>query len=213
MYNLSLLHAHFPQAWKTTIVVPLPKTANPIAASDLRPISLIPLPGKILEHLISNRLKTFLSNNDILVKNQHGFRKSHSTITSICKLMNHIYGNVNNLRDTFLIFLDFKKAFDTVSHEILINKLGGCGLDQRTLDWFNSYLSKRTQYVKLNNTNSPPLTIIYGVPQGSIVGPALFSLYINDIVSSLPNDDIVLYADDTVLGTITLQNFLTLSSQ
>ena len=149
--------------------------------------------------MISNRLKEYLTRNDILVPNQHGFRKSHSTITSISTLMQHMYENTNILKETFLIFLDFKKAFDTVSHKILVNKLGTFGLDEQTIKWFSSYLTDRSQLVKLNGLNSQPLTISYGVPQGSILGPTLFSLYINDLIDTLPNNNIVLYADDTVL--------------
>ena len=88
-------------------------------------------------------MKNFLTNNSILVPNQHGFRKSHSTINSICTLLGDIYSKTNEIKETCLIFLDFKKAFDTVSHKILINKLGGYGLDLHTVLWFTSYLSDR----------------------------------------------------------------------
>ena len=154
LYNQSLISAKFPLSWKTSIVVPIPKVNNPKFASDLRPISLISLPGKILEHLISFRLKTYISQNNILTPNQHGFRKDHSTITSVTSLLHNIYNNVNITKDTFLIYLDLKKAFDTVSHQILINKIGNFGLDYRSINWFKSYLENRQQYVKFNNNNS-----------------------------------------------------------
>ena len=199
LYNKSIRSVTFPSRWKTSIVIPIPKIYNPIHASDMRPISLIPLPGKILEHLISKRIKTFLAQNKVLSENQHGFRKSHSTITSICTLLHNIYNNVNHKKDTYLLYLDLKKAFDTVSHNILIGKLGNIGLDQKTVSWFSNYLNDRKQYVKFVNQNSNILSVSYGVPQGSILGPTLFSIYINDLADLLPPENILLYADDTVL--------------
>ena len=192
-------------------MVPIPKVNTPKFASDFRPISLIPLPGKILEHMISLRLKAYISCNNILTKNQHGFRKDHSTITSVTALLNNIYNNVNIQKDTFLIYLDLKKAFDTVSHQILINKLGGFGLDAGTVTWFNSYLGNRQQLVKFNNVTSSVLPISYGVPQGSILGPTLFALYINDLASLFDHENIILYADNTVIyntDPIVLQTML-----
>ena len=128
LFNLSLLTSIYPQSWKVSIVVPLSKVNFPQNASDLRPISLLPLPGKIMEHLISNRLKLFLQQNSTLTECQHGFRRNYSTITAITSLLHNVYVNLNNKMDTYMIFLDLKKAFDTVSHRILLNKLGNYGL-------------------------------------------------------------------------------------
>ena len=199
IYNTSIQTSTFPETWKRSIVVPLPKVNNPKYAADMRPISLIPLPGKLFEHLISSRLKVYLDNNNILTPVQHGFRKAHSTITSVTTLLHKIYVNTNSRKDSYLVYLDLKKAFDTVSHKILINKLGNLGLDQKTVQWFVSYLENRQQYVKFNNEISSVESILYGVPQGSVLGPTLFSIYINDLAELLGTDNLLLYADDTVI--------------
>ena len=198
LYNGSLTRCIFPRKWKKGTVVPLPKVNIPKTASDLRPISLLPLPGKILEHIISNRLKTFLYTNNILTEKQHGFRKNRSTLSAIVEFLHIIYTNLNTGNDSYIIYLDFKKTFDTVCHETLICKLENIGLDLNTIEWFKSYLSNRTQQVKLNGVCSHCLPVEYGVPQGSILGPTLFSLYINDLVNVV-NCNIVFYADDTVI--------------
>ena len=122
MYNGSLTHCIFPDKWKYSNVIPLPKVPNPKTASDMRPISLLPLPGKIFEHIISARLKKYLDVNDILTEKQHGFRKKKSTLSAIIELLNNIYEKINSQLDSYIIYLDLKKAFDTVSHKILIKK-------------------------------------------------------------------------------------------
>ena len=165
----------------------------------MRHISLIPLPGRIFEHLISHRFKMYLDQNKVLTKVQHGFRKSHYTISSITTLLHNIYNCVNEDKDMYLVFLDLKKAFDTVSHSILINKLCTIGIDITTVKWFESYLENRQQYVKFNNEISALDNILYGVPQGSVLGPTLFSLYINNLAGVLGTEGLLLYADDTVI--------------
>ena len=113
IYNVSIQTAVFPDAWKTSIVVPLPKVSNQKYAYEMQPISLILLPGKIFEHLISYRLKQYLYHNNVLLVAQHGFRKAHSTITSIATLLHKIYENANIKKDSYLVYFDLKKAFDT----------------------------------------------------------------------------------------------------
>ena len=198
IFNASLIRAIFPQSWKLSTVVPLPKVSHPKTASDLRPVALTPLPGKLLEKLICSRLQTWIMNNNILSDCQHGFRKKKSTISAIAQLLNDIYTHINRRVNPYIIFLDLKKAFDTISHVKLLTKLETMGMDVATLSWFSSYLTGRQQCVKLNDETSNTLSISYGVPQGSILGPILFSIYINDI-ANLVDCGIVLYADDTVL--------------
>ena len=198
IFNTSLSMSVFPQAWKLSTIIPLPKIPQPKSASDLRPVALTPLPGKLLEKLFCKRLQEWINNNNILTENQHGFRKSRSTISAIAQLLNDVYAYINSKVNPYIIFLDLKKAFDTVSHTKLIVKLGAMGLDEETLCRLESYLTNRQQCVKVDDVISDLLPISYGVPQGSILGPILFSLYINEIVN-IVDCGIVLYADDTVI--------------
>ena len=183
---------------KNSIVVPLPKKEIPHDASDMRPLSLLPLPGKIMERIIARRLMSYLENNSILSDCQYGFRPKRSTMTSMSALLNDIYININNYKPTYTIFLDSKKAFDTVSHPILITKLEELGLSTACTVWLSSYLSGRIQKVILNGQVSPGKPISYGVPQRSVLGPILFSIYINNL-PKICGTGIQMYADDTVL--------------
>ena len=198
IFNTSMSQMIFPNAWKLSTIVPLPKISNPKSASDLRPVALTSLPGKLLEKLFCIRLQSWLENNNILTEIQHGFRKNKSTISAIAQLLNDIYTHINRGVNPYVVFLDFKKAFDTVSHLKILHKLRLMGLDELTLSWLESYLTNRQQCVKVNGSISGLLPIVYGVPQGSILGPILFSLYINDIVN-IVDCGIILYADDTVI--------------
>ena len=179
MYNGSLALCTFPNKWKKATIVPLPKVNNPKVVSDMRPISLLPFPGKIMEMIVSKRLKAYLEENNILSKKQHGFRKKKSTLSAIVEFLHDVYKDQAMMQDTFVVFLDLKKAFDTVSHKILLNKLKNIGLDEKSILWFNSYLHHRIQKTTINNEISSERSIIYGVPQGSILGPTLFTIYIH----------------------------------
>ena len=198
IFNNCLVHSVFPSKWKLSTIVPLPKVSCPNTASELRPVALTPLPGKLMEKLVCKRLQSWISDNNLLSDRQHGFRKGRSTVSAIAALLDELYRNINKNKNSFIIYLDLKKAFDTISHTKLIFKLGTLGLDALTIEWFNSYLTGRSQCVKLNNLTSDTLPVTYGVPQGSILGPVLFSIYINDI-SDIVNCGMVLYANDTVI--------------
>ena len=198
IFNASLQQQTFSQLWKNSIVVPLPKKEIPYDASDMRPISLLPLPGEIMERIMARRLMSYLENNSILSDCQYGFRPKRSTMTSMSALLNDIYININNSKPTYTIFLDMKKAFNTVSHPILITKLEELGLSTAFTVWLSSYLSGRIQKVILNGQVSSGKPIFYGVPQGSVLGPILFSIYINNL-PKICGTGIQMYADDTVL--------------
>ena len=169
IFNSSLGLSIFPSSWKLSTIVPLPKVQYETTASDLCPMALTPLPGKLLEKFICNRLQCWISDNNRLSAVQHGFRKGKSTITAIAALLDNLYKNINNNKNSYIIYLDLKKAFDTISYAKLLNKLYKLGMDGLTLAWFRSYLTERRQCVKLNNLTSDTLPITYGVPRGSIL--------------------------------------------
>ena len=201
MYNLSIVSAQFPNVWKQALVIPIPKTGNLTQVQNYRPISLLPLPGKILEKLIHSQLSNYLEQEELLTGKQHGFRKKHSTIDSIAQFTEYINKKLDSKTPTLATFIDFKKAFDCVQHPVLLKKLAKLNLGNATVKWVESYLSGRKQRVLANGVYSTFQTITQGVPQGSVLGPLFYIIYANDIVDTVKNCKIALYADDTVLYT------------
>ena len=198
-FNLICIQAHYPDEWKVATVVPLPKTPNANKPGDLRPISLLPLPGKILEQHIHDSLQVHLDNNNLISKFQNGFRKNHSTQQTIFKYTTDLFLNNNNHETSIAIYIDFRKAFDTVNHNKLINKISKYGISQKLANLLKSYLTNRKQQTIVNGAKSALQNVDYGVPQGSILGPQLFTLCINDIVDQISASKIQIYADDIVL--------------
>ena len=146
-----------------------------------------------------NRLIEFVERNNILTKNQFGFQKHKSTELAVTSIISHITSSSQNKEASYCIFLDFAKAFDTVNHEILIEKLKHYGIRNNALLWFKSYLSNRTQFIQIGDKLSDVGNIKHGVPQGSILGPLLFLIYINDIIESSNILKFFLFADDTTV--------------
>ena len=210
--NLSVKSMTFPGDWKKAKVVPIPKNKNPTDVGDLRPISLLPIIGKILERLVYNQLSKYLECYNLLTNKQNGFRKGRGTIDTVFKLVGDIHTSLNANKKVLAVYIDFKKAFDTISHVILIKKLETFGFDKSVINWFRSYLSERKQHTIANGRLSTWKEVTYGVPQGSILGPLLFLLYVNDLPSINLNSDIGLYADDTVL-TCTGTNMANINSK
>ena len=199
IFNLSILHSCFPMKWKHATIIPLKKDGNKFEVGNLRPISLLPLPGKLLEKVIHAQTIKYLDDNNLLSKAQNGFRTGHSTTATIAKVTDKIISDTDMNQLTYAIYIDFSKAFDTIDHAILLNKLRHLGFSDKTTLWFESYMQGRTQVVVANELKSNSCVVTHGVPQGSILGPLLFLIYINDFSTCITSSDFVLYADDTIL--------------
>ena len=197
--NLSFQTGIFRNSMKTAKVIPIYKNGDRHSFTNYRPISLLPQFSKILEKLFVCRLDTFIEKHNILCDQQYGFRENRSTSMAVMSLTEQIATAINNKEYTAGVFIDLKKAFDTIHHEQLLMKLKYYGIRGVAHSWLKSYLEDRFQYVQINNEKSNMQKVKCGVPQGSVLGPKLFILYINDIckVSELLN--FVLFADDTNL--------------
>ena len=195
--NLSFAQGIFPEMLKIAKVIALFKSGSTEEMNNYRPISLLPIFDKIIEKLMHKQLYKFLEDHNILFKNQFGFRKKCSTAHSLIEITEKIKESIDSGKFGCGIFIDLKKAFDTVNHKILLQKLEHYGVRGSILKWFESYLTNRKQYVFYNGVSSDMKTITCGVPQGSVLGPLLFLLYINDLPNISTKLIFFLFADDT----------------
>ena len=196
IFNLSLKTSVVPIDFKTARVVPLFKKNDCNYEGNYRPVSILPVISKLLERIVYDQLYKYLCDNNLFYSFQSGFRSSFSTDTALTYLCDKIRLNVDKGLYTGIIMLDLQKAFDTVDHDILIKKLIAIGV--QNVDWFSSYLTSRKQFVDVNGVKSSSEYITCGVPQGSILGPLLFSIYVNDMCNSV-SCELCLYADDSML--------------
>ena len=196
--NLSIKLSTVPDACKIAKLKTLYKKGNKTEPKNYRPISLLPLISKILEKVIHDQPMEFVTKHHLLYKFQSGFRKLHSTDSCLSFLQDKIAKGFDSGLMTGMILIDLQKAFDTIDHEILINKMKCMGFSREVTKWFENYLSNRVFTVNIEKSFSIKALITCGVPQGSILGPLLFLLYVNDMVQAV-NCDLLLYADDSGL--------------
>ena len=200
IFNISVSFGVFHTDWKDAQIIPLPKKPNPNSFSDYRPISILPFLSKVLERLVYIQLNQYLCKNELFNPLQSGFHSGHSTVTALVKITDDIRYNTDNRELTVLTLLDFSNAFNTVDHDILLALLRSLNISPAVIDWFRSYLLGRRQRLKIDDSFSSWCNTLAGVPQGGVLSPLLFSIFINSITQQL-SSSYHLYADDLQIYT------------
>ena len=195
---MSITSGEVPTLWKQAIVSPIHNSGDK-KPENFRPISILPTFSKILEKAVRSQLSDFLENNNLLTDRQFGYRKNRSTKIASALLFDDIRSSIDKGELVGAVYIDLTKAFDTVGHAILLQKLREYGVSDTELKWFKSYLFNRNQQVRISNSLSNKQPLFTGVPQGSILGPLLFLIYFNDFPECLEKSKVIMYADDTVI--------------
>lgn len=201
LFHLSLDQGIFPDIWKISSLTPIPKSNNSTEIENYRPIAILSHISKIFEALVLNDIQPSV-NSSVLVDEQHGFRPGRSTVTCNLTLCNYIFSSFNDNAQVDVIYTDFSKAFDSVNHRFLLHILRSSGFGEPLLSWFESFLTNRTQWVKLFDVKSKLFIATSGVPQGGHLSPLLFSLYVNNAQSILRHSRLLCFADDMKLYKI-----------
>ena len=197
LYNRCMKDGIFPDELKIGKISPIYKKDNKELLENYRPVSTLAIFGKIFEKIIYNRLYNFITSQGLMYENQYGFRKNHSTSHALNFSVNYIESCLKNKQHVLGIFIDLSKAFDTISHDKLLYKLANYGIRGKVLELIKSYLTNRLQYVSTLGEDSAKMSVKFGVPQGSVLGPLLFIIYMNDIYKSTDLGKFILFADDT----------------
>lgn len=199
IFNKSLSSGIFPDDMKEAIIKPLYKSKSVLEITNYRPISLLSVISKILEKIVHDRVNNFLDKHNIIFQGQYGFRKGRSTTDAILDLVGNVLDGFNKKMQTAAIFLDMTKAFDSIKHETLLKKMEDYGIRGVALDWFKSYLSQRKISVMFKEVVSQKFELKFGTPQGSVLGPLLYTILVNDMPKVLKFCKCIMFADDTTI--------------
>jgi hypothetical protein len=197
--NMCIQKGKYPDELKKSIIRPIYKQGSHCEYSNYRPIAILPVINKIMEKVIVNQISTFLEKHNVISDAQHGFRQSRSTSTALAKFSDEVCGNLNNKKYIGVLFIDFKKAFDTLDHEQLLQAMDECGVRGPVLEWFRTYLSKRTLRVSVGGVSGDEAEVHTGVPTGSVYGPLGYIMHVNSVANVVRNCSTYMYADDTCL--------------
>ena len=209
IWNESIETGFIPPQFKLQTITPVHKKGSKAMAENYRPISLTSHLIKVFERVLRKKMIKYLEDNNIICRNQHGFRKGRSCLTQLLNHVNRIFLNFLHGNDTDCIYLDYAKAFDKVDHEILLKKVHHLGIQGKTHQWLQNYLENRSQTVVINGQKSRQAPVVSGVPQGTVLGPILFLLYINDLNTCMEHSFLSSFADDTrIMKEITNTNDL-----
>ena len=199
IFNHSLNTGIVPSDWKMANITPLFKKGDRSQPNNCRPISLISIVSKLFEHILSSNIRKHFESNNILYHGQHGFRQFHSCETQLISVVQDLTLNFDEDIQTDLVSMDFAKAFDTVPHHRLLYKLQWYGIQGKVHQWISNFLTNRRQKVILGNAHSSLVDVSSGVPQGTVIGPILFLIHINDLPDRVRYSTIRLFADDCII--------------